>query len=507
MIGFHHPSAFLAAGALLLLLLFSFWRRKPVETVVGTLRLWKEIPDRVTPLKTARRPRFSFSLLLQALSILAMVSALAAPFLSKRVPEPREITFVVDTSARLRAKGTDAPTRFEAGMNRARELAANLDKRDFVTVLAHQGVWRGNGEDLLRFLSELEPGDDHVDLSALLEARRPGSELWVLSDAPVENAIFLSAEGPDDNTGIVHLSLSHGKLFVRLVRSGTPAKITLEIAAGEIVLRQVSLDLEAGRHRWSGKIDPGSATRVRVRIREEDSLAIDNVAWLNRWSSGTGVIYAGRDHALLLRVLQSIPGVRLGKDGCVVSYRDASSVDSPAVFVDPPSAPEGFRLGAEFVPGSWNISDHPLTRHVRAGDLDASYAREVSGGVPLLHADGKCVAAVRGERIVLGFDLPPSGWATTPSFPIFWTNVFDFVRTSGGWKAIRTGEPVPAGKGERNLSLLDSRESDLKRVDPVAALELPPVREGAGQVSLAGHACLLALLLVLMSWWSDRAGR
>ena len=86
MIGFHLPLGFIALGTLLLLFFVSFLKRRPVEVVVGSVRLWKNIPDRVASLEAAKRPRYSLSLLLQAASIILLAVALAAPHVVSSVP-------------------------------------------------------------------------------------------------------------------------------------------------------------------------------------------------------------------------------------------------------------------------------------------------------------------------------------------------------------------------------------------------------------------------------------
>lgn len=525
MMGFHTPLGFFALGGLLLLFFVSFWKRRPTEVIVGSLRLWKAIPERATSLETARRPRFSLSLLLQALAILFLTSALASPFLKTLLPAKREITVVVDTSARLQARGEGGGTRFEEGMQSLLVQASRLTQRDSVTLLWDaEGIHssRITGEELPSALKRISPMESRANLDLFLSARDPESELWVLSDQvpPDKDALFFPARGPVSNSGIDFLSLVEGELFVRLVRSGGSRNITLEILVGGVSSRTIPLHVKEGRNSWKGSLEVSDFHLVEVRILEEDSFPLDNRAWLNRWSGDSGVRYLGREHALLLRVLQSIPGIVLGGNGYTVAYREASVLPRPAIYVDPPEAPEGFRFGSGFSPERWHSDGHPLLENVRMEEMSASSARAVTGGVPFLFADGVCVGAVLGRSIVLGFDLPSSGWCTTPSFPIFWTNVFEFVRTSNVWKTIRAGVPIRGENralqktGEHSfrgrtvgVSLLDSRESDLHPVPTLVLSESSSGDMSTGQKPLSVYGSILALCLVILSWWSDRSGR
>ncbi|MDP6958859.1 MAG: BatA domain-containing protein [Planctomycetota bacterium] len=523
--GFQTPLGFLALGGLLLLFFISFWKRRPTEMVVGSLRLWKAIPERATSLETARRPRFSLSLLLQALAIVLLTSALASPFLRTLLPAKREITVVVDTSARLQARGDRGGTRFEEGMRSLLREASRLTERDSVTLLWDEGGVHSvtvTGAELPSVLKGISPIESRVNLDLLLSARDLESELWLLSDRrPADKeALFFPATGPVSNTGIDLLSLDNGELFVRLIRTGGASDLTLEILVEGVSSRTIPLRVKEGRNSWQGSLEVSESHLVEVRILEEDSFPLDNRAWLNRGLVDSGVRYFGREHALLLRVLQSIPGVVLGGDGYTVVYREARPFSNPAIYVDPPEAPKGFQFGSEFSPKRWHSDDHPLLENVRMEEMGASSAKGVTGGVPFLFADGVCVGAVLGRTIVLGFDLPSSGWCTTPSFPIFWTNVFEFVRTSNVWNTIRAGVPIRGENvvfqevGERTfrgqtvgVSLLDSHESDLRRAPTLVPSESSSGDMSAGQKPLSVYASVIALCLIILSWWSDRSGR
>jgi hypothetical protein len=156
-------------------------------------------------------------------------------------------------------------------------------------------------------------------------------------------------------------------------------------------------------------------------------------------------------------------------------------------------------------------------------------------------ADGKPVGVLRGNVLHLCIDLNPKGWASTPSFPIFWKNVVDFAsRGARSFAVVRTGHPTavsgevsraptgalwslsPSGRflaytrggyavrtadGERAVeaNLLDARESDTAGV--TRPLDWDPAAPGGREFArrgLAGGAAALALIFLVLAWVLQR---
>lgn len=547
MTGFEAPAALGGLALVLVLLLFSLWRSRPERMQVASTAIWRRIPERAPPIRAARRPRISWSLLLQALALALLIGGAAQPYVKRWVPPPRRIAVVIDTSARMEARRTDGRTRFEFGramlLDAARGLGAN-DRAILYWTDEAPRRWEGPGEGLAARLASLRPVHHAVDVAPLLAAaREEARDLWMLSDRPGGSDLteFLAGEAPD-NSGVVHAVVTGEELFVRILRVGAARETEIVLSADGREIAREKLHLAPGTRCWWRKIGASDARRLTIELVGKDQLRLDDRVDLVRFDPHDGVRWEGAEHPLLARALQSVPGVKLGQGRTAVLYRTLDRAGETTIYVDPPGAPSGFELGEEFAPKVWTAADHPLARNLQATEFSASAAREVRGGVPILYADGRCVAAVNGRSILLAFELTPGGWSSTVSFPIFWTNVIDFARTQATWRAMRCGEtetlpggtrevraaasdasfrfdPVrrefvpqtigeyrartPGGDFAFAVNLLDETQSDTSGIERRGESRSEG-GGGAARVPVGDKACWVALALLILAWWMDR---
>jgi len=532
-LSFENPGAFWALSSLALLVIFSLWRQAAARTVVPSVLLWKRIPERNPPVRALRRPKWRLELLLQALAIAASIAALAGPFVTTSRPKARKIALVFDTSARMREGG-----RIERMKEEARRLwngaLAGDEKRIFASIPAPQA---------LSSIDEVRGIDAHVDLEPLLAAARQGAEhVIVFTDRPLGGAhtVLLGAAG--GNAGITELAVTDEEVFVRLAHHGATRKAVIRVAwAGRVV--EETILLGAGRG-WSRREDFSRADEVSVTLDGGDGFPLDDSVRAVRLGSARMVAAFDGEMPLLVRALGAVPGVVVRPGGG--EARLSVAVDRPpskAPFSVWLHSPEG-----RFLPRAWGPMTHPLAAGLRPAELGqggvGELPREFKQGEPILVADGRTVAALAGGVLHLSIDLAPRGWASTPSFPIFWKNVVDFAsRGASAFAVVRTGRPYdlpsraseiirappgalyslsPEGRflaytqgeyvvrtpeGDRRVEadLLDEEESDtagLTRVldwDPQA----PEGREFARR-GLGGWAAALALLAVILAWVLQR---
>jgi hypothetical protein len=132
------------------------------------------------------------------------------------------------------------------------------------------------------------------------------------------------------------------------------------------------------------------------------------------------------------------------------------------------------------------------------------------------------IASVRDREIVIGAEIPPDGWPVFPSFPIFWSNVIEFLAsgTTREWVIRKTREAVMLRDGRTvqptrvganrfggetvHANLLDRRASDLSGESrPFDASRLPEAPVERGRKDLSAWPSALSLLFVLLAWWCD----
>ncbi len=528
---FQAPGALWALLSLVLLALFSLWRQAAVRVTVPSLLLWKRIPERNPPLRALRRPRWRMELLLQALAAAAAVTALAGPYFSTDVPPPRKVALVFDTSARMSAGG-----RLEKAKEEAGRLVGRLRPGDETVVYwASPSPRRGGRIDDVRVVHA------HVDTAPLLAAARRETEnvIYVSDRAPegVRAALF---GGEGGNIGIEEFSADDREVFARIVNHGPARRVPLRMAYGSRSLQR-DIDLASGLTGWHTRADFSGADEVSLELAAADHFPLDDAARAVRLGPALRVVsVTGRNHPLLVRARESIPGVAVRRGGgeALVS-----------VGVDEEAGKAALRVSVEspapaFVPQRFALAEHRLTAGMRGEEVVSAAAGELKevpqGAEPLFYADGKLVGAFWDGAVRLSFEMNPSGWPATPSFPIFWANVVDAAaKRSRSFAVVRAGRPFPfpadiasveppsvdaiwslsPGKaflahtvgvfrtGGRPLpvNLLDARESDTAGVrrpldwspeDPGGAARRPRL--------LGGHFAALSLALVVAAWFLQR---
>ncbi len=537
---FETPTALWGLLSILLLAIFSLWRQAAVRAVVPSLLLWKMIPERNPPLRALRRPRWRLSLLLQAAALASMVGGAAGPYAAGSEPEPRRIALVFDTSARMIENG-----RLERAVGTARRLLGRLGPADRISIYAAVPSPRR-----LDSIDEVRAVHAHVDTRPLLAAARAeADEVVYFSDRPPEGAVGAGIRmalfgGKGGNVGIVEFSASDSGVFGRVVNHGPARRVDIELAAGGRVVRE-RVDLSPGETAWSRSEDLSGAAGVSLRVAAGDSFPLDDEAHAVRLGPRRIVAaLSGRHVPDLVRALEAVGGVvlRRGEGDCQV----AVGID------EEPSRRAGLRVMVRspepgFRPAAVAVRPHPLTAALRGEDFGSARVGAVDlppGAEPLLSADGRIFGALWDRTLRLSIDMAPSGWPATISFPVFWTNVIDYVRRgAGGFSVVRTGRPFELppdverieprsagtvyevspsrvlivhtagvleargawGRGEIRPCLLDPRESDTAGTErPLDWDPADPAGRVPGRRPLGGASAALALVLAAAGWALER---
>ena len=447
-----NPAALWGLAGMLLLLLLSLWRLRPIRRVEPTIRLWERIPDRRPPVRAVQRPRWNLLLLLQMLVLAALVLAWARPATVSEGPAPRDIALVFDTSASM-------IPRMDGAKERARELLGMLSPQDRVTVIAEHG-------DTLETVHAVPCESDVRDAVRFADQ----DLVYVFTDEPIEGFRTVGT-GVTSNTGIVDARIEGDSIFVRIAHVGPPVTKKVEGRDIEIDERGVTLTF------------PGRDT---VRM-EADGFTLDDVVVASPLSP-VEVVLHGDPGPRFRKALGAMGNVHLSARGPVHLYfREVPEVlEGFAIVIQPP--------GDSFVPRSIATEDHEITRSVVPEEIVVFSATEVRWeGEVVVSADGKPVVVVGENQIVVGLEWRADGWPVYPSFPIFWTNVISYARRlqSDGFPRACEGE------GPNLLSERETRAPGLER-RPIERPPDPPriPVERPLDVVLLGAG----LLLLLASW-------
>lgn len=497
--GFLAPGAFVAGAALLLVLLATYLLRpkRPSRRVSSTF-LWLAALNDVQAHQPWRRVPPSLLLLLQIAALLAMVAALARPYLLTTDSTGPFSVVLVDASASMQAIDTP-PSRFEVARTRVAQMIDAVEagqKLALVSLDAQPRVLAPPSSDrgqLRRGLDNLQPTTQSANLPAALSIA--GS----LSEGHADAQVVVVADGSLDrsqapatfplpvryigvgSSGAANLSVAglstrvvEGNLsaLARVVNNGsqpTTAALVLRVDGTRFDSRALSIDPgSAADVQWDDL--PPAAHALEAQLDQPDSLALDNTAWTVIGSDrptrvllvSDGNVFVER--ALGLRPKTQVTRVSPGDYSPRAQAFDLIVLDS---FV-PPVLPPGSSVlllhppldnglivsSAADVPVS-TISvvrpDDPLLSDVPLSDVHVSRARRLdapgwanvvltSPETPLL-----LVGEQSGRRVgILGFDIHQSDLPLQPGFPVLIQHLLDWLvpPSSTATPVVQVGESV-----------------------------------------------------------------
>jgi hypothetical protein len=195
------------------------------------------------------------------------------------------------------------------------------------------------------------------------------------------------------------------------------------------------------------------------------------------------VAIIGRPDPLIRRFVRKNPALRLVSDpakaNAVIAIGEEPPAGVPAIVIDPPKPPTGWRKGKSLENFALRdadvLSDHPILASV---DFSAVAVRRATGWEPVSAPPQKRLVSIGPDTMVLAQANPPRVWiafdttventnfAMTKSFVIFLANVFKHLapqtRSRVSYEFISPLE-VGAGRGwtEMKLPELTPAETDL----------------------------------------------
>lgn len=194
------PSALAFALIALPIIVFYILKVRLRQVPISTNMFWKQIFDEKPPRSLWHRFRHLLSLLAQLLLMGLMVLALADPNFSWQALKARRIVLVIDNSASM--KSTDvSPTRFDAAIDRAIELADGLRFRDQMAI-----VLAGSRPDVVLGMSGHVPTlkeaigsikvtdnptrlESAIELGKQLIGDQPNGQVIVLTDGCADTSV------------------------------------------------------------------------------------------------------------------------------------------------------------------------------------------------------------------------------------------------------------------------------------------------------------------------------
>jgi Ca-activated chloride channel homolog len=480
------PLAFAFSALSIPIILLYMLRLRRTEKPISSSFLWKHLVRDREANAPWQRLRFSWLLLLQLLILLALVLALARPFVEVQTVSAGQIVLLLDASASMNA--TDmGDSRFERAKEQALDLVGTLGGDDTMTVIRVADVPEvlasssRNRSELRDAINDAQAGETAADWTAAMTLAASRSQLVedlqvvIVSDGglpadlpEIPGEIRLVTVGESsENLAISALATrdipgSSPQLFAQITNYGTQdSEVIFSIELnGELFSAQrytvaaqdhadvivPNLPLDFGTLR--AVLSPPAAATV------PDYLALDNEAYAVQEIRSAGeVLLVTERNIFLTQIFGSLPGVRLTQarpdSGLPAGEFDLyvfdgwlpdTLPDGDLFIINPPSSTGLFTVGAAVedinqARAESVLPDNPLTQYLDFADVNISTFRPISdyeswgqslvtsrSGNPLLLA-----GEVDGRQAaVLSFALQDSDLPLQLTYPIMMANLIQW---------------------------------------------------------------------------------
>lgn len=333
------PVAFALAALLPVVIAMYFLKLRREDRLISSVYLWQQVVRDYEANAPWQRLRRNLLLLLQLLFLIALILALARPFLRTEEIGAQSLILIIDTSASMSATDVQ-PSRLDVAKARAWDLIARLPDNARVTVIAAgrtpqvsvSGTQdRRQARDAIAGLRVENGFSDLVtalSLAGAVAARQPQAEIVVFSDGRVD---LPPTEVP---AAVRYIPIGEGSnnqavsaLSLRELAAGQAISLFAQVAnhAREPVTRRLDiyvdgqlfdareLTIPAGDAVAIIQDDlPANIQQVELRLAGADDLAVDDRAWAVRTSSAPApVLLVSEGNLFLETALSLLPNIEL----------------------------------------------------------------------------------------------------------------------------------------------------------------------------------------------------
>ncbi len=478
------PAAFAALAIAIPVLLLYMLRLRRREVLISSTFLWRQVVKDTEANTPWQRLRRNLLLFLQLLILLALVLALARPFIQVPTISAGKIALLLDASASMSATDIEGETRLQAALEHARGIINNMNPQDSIALIRVADSaepltpYTSDKNALRRALDGIMPSQAGADWDTALTLAATGAvgaenfSIVMISDGGVGAAAQLPANIPQPiyvPVGESAANIAITALATRALPGGAPqlfAQVTNYGDAPADVSLVIRLD-EVLRLSRSGSIPPRSqlpipfdepisetfetlSASLTLDSGAQDFLALDNRAWSVQSEATTRrVFYVSQTGNLFLeQALRSLPGLQTYRgspdsrslpgaefdlyvfDGWLPNSLPAGDM----LLFNPPNSTGYFSVGApQATSGDIRVSaSSPITAFVDLDEMSLLSHRQLSAdwAQPLIQAgDSALLLAGRlnAQQIaIFSFDLRDSNLPLLIAFPLLMANLLDW---------------------------------------------------------------------------------
>ena len=483
------------SGAVVALYLLDRSRKRHV---VPTLRFWIH-SDKPPAAQQRKRIQQPLSLLLQIVSILLILLAIAQLRLGSPERAARDHVLILDTSAWMSAKSKNRTLMDEARVL-ARGYIKALPSSDRVMIVRADALatpattFESNRATLDEAIKQSKPGSAALNIQQAFDfatqlqkmhSRQPGEVVFTgagrivesgePATAPPANLRVLPVTDITDDIGFKKISLRRSsadaeiwEIFVTVKNySPTPRIAPVAIAFGSAPVASARLQLAANSEQ-STKFEfrTRAAGWLEARLQVKDAIAADDRAVLElpAQKSADVIVYSDDPEPLrpLLTANRNVKAVfkpAAQYDANAVAnlvvidrFRPAAPPKSNSVYIEPPKegSPVPVMSAATDAPLSQWRGDHPLGAGLHTKDLKLASTAifgAAAGFAPVAEVKGGPVIVARESAprmVVFGFHPAKSSLKYELAAPLLFANILQWTAPDTFLRREITGESVGA---------------------------------------------------------------
>ncbi len=414
------------------LIIFYFLKLRRPRFDIPSLALWRQVisDQRVnSPFQKFKR---NLLLLLQILLLCSLIVGAMQPYLSSGTDRARYLPVLIDNSASMAA--FDAPggkTRLDEAKEKVSKLIEDLLPDQRLCLISVNSTARkltdftDNKRLLKEALSRLDISqvpsrlEDGLRMAQAMSRVQPIDTVVLISDGNVPADIdfelpfklnFQKLASGDMNVGIVDFNARRSRtgwdIFARIEGTkkpegsqGPPTAKSLceyELLQNGQLIKQDSVSIDGGKaERLVFKVSATLATSIELRLKPDafDSLASDNVAWLELPAPRSLNVFCPRSMETYRSALESLPDVNLypgeGDEPKTVDLKFAEGLISigpeSRVTFNVGFVPDDLANLVELVSGQTEVVDwrrtSPLLQHVQLLDVQIADDPKLAAGI------------------------------------------------------------------------------------------------------------------------------
>jgi hypothetical protein len=495
---------------------------------VPTLRFFAAI-EKPPVLKHRRKLQQPWSLLLQLISLLLLLLAIAQLRFGSPVRSSRDHVLILDVSPWMAARL--GPNRLiDQARSAARNYVNALPLADRVMVV-RAGVlatpallFESDRNKIQLAISQTQPGAASLNLQGALDfarraqrvqAQSPGEIVFIgaariPSDEaahldPPANFRFIPIAGPSEHVGLRKMSVHRAmddpdawEVFLAVKNYGAaPRSIPAVVNFGGSPVSTHRFELKPGfEESFSFRFKTRARGWLEVRLPSQDSFRADGHAVLELPARGVAPVTIYSAEADLLRpVFTAIPGIQASflpiskydpkaRTGVVVldHFAPPSLPAADSIWLEPPSDKSPIPVQSTELSAKLNQwqADHPLGAGLRARDIELGNAeifRTTPGDITVARSDaGPLIVARPGppKIVVLGFHPIRSGMKYQLTTPLLFANIVRWMEPD----AFRSWELTAGAAGTVDVELESETDPNAVRVQTEDGKSLPFTIEG-----------------------------